>query len=257
LVYTGEDGNLLLVADWNLKRIRAFDLVTWKCVSICQLVSGPLCLYEVKGHVYVHCGKEIYRITVAPLTASLHGTTARHYDVIANIGHDHLVASTGTELNVIATSGQLVNNITRKTGYPLDWIANLTADDSQVVVVDRYENEEDTSCLVCLTVSEDGSSVSLNWTYDDIQSQRDPILTSGVVIVPCRNPNAIIFIDRYSGKYLKKISPINYPEIDYGTCIHNDRLFIRAGDHGVVMEFHILGKYNMLLCLKGRILGFQ
>jgi hypothetical protein len=205
--------------------------------------------------IVCQCDQEIYRITVAPLAASLHGKTIRRYSIIANIGHDHLIASTGSELHLITTSGQLVNNITKKTGYSLDWrIVNLTSDDIQVLVEDRYETKEDTSCLVCLNVSEDGSSVSLSWTYDVIQSQRDPILTSGVVIVPCSKPNAFILIDRYSGQYIKRISPTTDPEMGYGTCIYNDRLFIGAGGLGVVMEFHILGKYSLTLCLPGRIL---
>jgi hypothetical protein len=262
LVYTGDFGNLLFIADWTNSLIRAFDLVTWQCVSICRLVSGPRCLYQVKGQVYVHCGKEIFRITVAPLAASLHGKTLRHYDVIANIGHYNLIAKGGRSvIHIIATSGQLVNDITTKTGYSFYRIFSLTADDIQVVVVDtrRYtytkKKVSTENCLVCLTVSEEGSSVSLSWTYDDIQSQRDPIFTSGVVIVLCSNPNAFILKDRYSGLYLKKISPPNDPKVGYGTCIYNDRLFIGAGGLGVVMEFHILGKYNMICGVHGRILG--
>jgi hypothetical protein len=251
LVYTGQDGNLLLIADWDLKLIRAFDLVTWKCVGICQLVSGPRVLYQLKGQVYVHCGKEIYRITVAPLAASLHGRTSRNYHAIASIGHNYLIAAGGSaELHVIATSGQLVNDISSKIGYPCNTILSLASDDIQVVVVDtrRYtytqKKVSTENCLVCLTVSEDGSNVSMNWSYYGIHSTGDHIITSGVVIVPCSEPNAFILIDRYSGKCLKKISPTNDPEMGYGTCIYNDRLFIGAGDRGVVMEFHILGKYN-------------
>jgi hypothetical protein len=245
LVYAGEDGHLLLVADWNLKLIRAFDLVTWQCVSICQLVPGPAYLYQVKGQVYVHCNQEIYRVTVDPLAASFHGHTITHYDAIASIGHDHLIATTGYELHVISTSGGLVHNITTKRGNFFDRMCSLTADDMQVVVVDKYGTLAGTNRLVCLTLSEDGSSVSINWTYDGIPSFiGDPILTSGVVIVPCSNPNTIILIDRYSGKCRQRISPTNDPEMDYGTCIYNDRLFIGAGDRGVVMEFHILRKYN-------------
>jgi hypothetical protein len=249
LVYTGDGGNLLLIADWKNSLIKAFDLVTWQCVSICRLESGSCYLYQVKGQVYVYCFNEIYRITVAPLAASLHGETILHYDAIANIGHDHLIATcSGSCLHVISTSGQLVNDITTKTGYSFDMIVSLTADDIQVVVVDRYLTKAETMAnrLVCLNVSEDGSSVSINWTFKfgGVHSIRDPILTSGVVIAPCSKPNAFLLIDRYSGYYLKKISPTNDPEMGYGTCIYNDRLFIGTGGLGVVMEFHILGKSN-------------
>jgi hypothetical protein len=254
LVYTGDAGNLLLIADWKNSLIKAFDLVTWQCVSICRLVSAPRCLYQFKGQAYVHCDHVIYRITVAPLAASLYGKTIRHYDVIANIGHEHLIATGGSaELHIISTSGQLINDISTKTGYSFDRIFSLTADDIQVVAVDihRHENKADktkadTNCLVYLTVSEDGSSVYINWTYDGIHSIGDPIITSGIVIVPCCEPNAFILIDRYSGKYCSRISPTNDPEMGYGTCIYNDTLFIGTGDLGVVMEFHILGKNNMI-----------
>jgi hypothetical protein len=112
---------------------------------------------------------------------------------------------------------------------------------------DRYEIE---SHLVCLSVST-SKSLSLKWTSEPIDWVRNPVIASGVVIVPCYNSlnmrdpgNAIMILSLDNGRQLMKVS-IRLRLIHSfhnALCVYGERLFMGCYNSGGIVEFQLTGK---------------
>jgi hypothetical protein len=143
------------------------------------------------------------------------------------------------------------------------WCAPLSVsvhDSGRILtVIDGYPycdwDQEGQQCyVVCMSVSE-RRSLSLKWTSEPKIWARNPVITSGVVIVPCSNTfdfrcpgSTILVLSLDSGRQLMNV-PIRLQlcrDFCNGICVYAERLFMGCDNPSGVVEFQLAGKLIIL-----------
>jgi hypothetical protein len=261
IVYTKEGRTQILILDHSIPCLKSFDVNSWKCLYSCQVEPlNYVRMYQLLGNLYLfdEVGR-IFRVTsTTPLNVQLHGSTIEEclYNDVCVLDSDTLIAvsSAPTCVDLISPTGQLLQRLTIDYEWRAPVGVQVHAGGGIVTVYDgypkRFDRVEVQSYVVCMSVST-SKSLSVIWTSAPTNWVRNPVIASGVVIVPCytsfnmRDPGSVILIlSLDNGRQLMKFSmPFRLGHaIRNAMCVYEERLFMGCQNACGVVEFQLIGK---------------
>jgi hypothetical protein len=132
LMVTRHNTTLLLVLAFTQNPppqdcLNAFELDTWDCLPMCEVVSVVDKLYQVLDDIFMYGEGQLYQVTsVNPLAVTYHGQTEANYECIAVIDQHTLIGvDQHDEAYMLSPSGENVRKLRRNFtwGYPYGMVS--------------------------------------------------------------------------------------------------------------------------------------
>jgi hypothetical protein len=196
-------------------------------------------------------------ITVEPLTVQVYGQTDTSYVDIVAVDSHMLVAVYFDPpcVHLVNRTGKLIRDVTLESAsHTFRYPVKVTSENSVVAVMDR--NYDDHWLVVCMDVS--GRALTYRWTSKTLPETWDIGMASGVVLVTCTSPNAIIALSVESGRRLQYVSVTERPwspdrwiakserprtpNLGAGICVYEDKVFVGCNIHGSVAQLKLFGR---------------